>query len=466
LVLTGSNFDQAIKENEMILVEFYAPWCGHCKKLAPEYAKAAKTLLDTNQKPKLAKVDATEHKELASRFKVGGYPTIKFFIDGEPSDYSGPRDAEGIVQWLKKRSGPPATDVKTVEAFKELSKSNVLVLGCFSNQDSDKAKAFIEAAKRIDEYEVAITSATEVMEEVKAKDESILLLKNFDDPKTEFTGEFKGPEIKQWVDANSVPLVWEFSQATAQKIFKGSAKVHYLYFDDKKEGFGAVKEALKPAALEYKGKVAFVIVDASEAGNNNVLQFFGIKPDQLPMSALFEMDSNSKYLREAKKAADSKEVLETMKKYFAGEIEKTLKTEEIPEDWDKEPVKVLVGKNFNTVALDKSKDVFVEFYAPWCGHCKALAPTWDELAKEFESDDSIVIAKVDATANECEGVNIKSFPTLKMWKKESNQVVDFNGARDLETLKHFVKTGEMSLPKKEEPVEETEEGEGNKKDEL
>ena len=99
------------------------------------------------------------------------------------------------------------------------------------------------------------------------------------------------------------------------------------------------------------------------------------------------------------------------------------------------------------------------------GHCKALAPTWDELAKEFESDDSIVIAKVDATANECEGVNIKSFPTLKMWKKESNQVVDFNGARDLETLKHFVKTGEMSLPKKEEP-EETEEGEGNKKDEL
>ena len=59
-----------------------------------EYAKAAKTLLEGNQKPKLAKVDATEQKELGAKFGVRGYPTIKFFVNGEPSDYSGPRDAE------------------------------------------------------------------------------------------------------------------------------------------------------------------------------------------------------------------------------------------------------------------------------------------------------------------------------------------------------------------------------------
>ena len=79
------------------------------------------------------------------------------------------------------------------------------------------------------------------------------------------------------------------------------------------------------------------------------------------------MDANSKYLLDAKTELSSDKVLDTVKKFFNGEIEKTLKTEEVPEDWDKEPVKVLVGKNFKDVAMDKGKNVFVEFYAPWCG---------------------------------------------------------------------------------------------------
>ena len=92
-----------------------------------------------------------------------------------------------------------------------------------------------------------------------------------------------------------------------------------------------------------------------------------------------------------------------------------------------------------------------------------MAPIWDKLGEEFESDDSVVIAKMDATANEADGVQIKSFPTLKLWKKETNKLVDFNGARDFETLAHFVRTGEMKLP---EEKKEEKDDEAAKKDEL
>jgi len=105
VTLTEANFKKKVlQSDDMWIIEFYAPWCGHCKNLAPHWEKAATSL---KGKVKLGAVDATVHGGLAQQYGVQGYPTIKYFNagkkSGDPENYDGGRTADDIVRWAEER---------------------------------------------------------------------------------------------------------------------------------------------------------------------------------------------------------------------------------------------------------------------------------------------------------------------------------------------------------------------------
>jgi len=116
-----------------------------------------------------------------------------------------------------------------------------------------------------------------------------------------------------------------------------------------------------------------------------------------------------------------------------GTVSATIKSEPVPED-NSGPVKTVVGSTFDQIVLDATKDVLVEFYAPWCGHCKSLAPKFDELGKMFEADATAVIAKIDATANDSPA-DVQGFPTLILYPAgDKSNPINYEGERTVKAM--------------------------------
>lgn len=127
-----------------------------------------------------------------------------------------------------------------------------------------------------------------------------------------------------------------------------------------------------------------------------------------------------------------------VKDLSAGNLEPYLKSEAIPED-NSGSVKIAVAKNFDDVVTNNGKDTLIEFYAPWCGHCKKLAPIFDELGDTL-ADEDVAIVKVDATANDVPPqFEVKGFPTLFWLPKDSkDKPVKYDGGREMDDFVKYI----------------------------
>ncbi|XP_037102391.1 protein disulfide-isomerase [Syngnathus acus] len=447
LVLKKSNFDEALAAHPDILVEFYAPWCGHCKALAPEYAKAAGMLKAEGSEIRLAKVDATEETDLAQEFGVRGYPTIKFFKGGDkesPKEYSAGRQADDFINWLKKRTGPSVTTLADVTAAQALiADHEVVVIGFFKNLESAGAVAFKKAAEAVEDIPFGITSDDAVFTKFEVSQDGVVLFKKFDEGRNTFDGDLTKETILSFVKANQLPLVIEFTEQTAPKIFGGEIKSHILMFLPKAASdFQEKMDQFKKAAESFKGQILFIFIDSSLDDNQRILEFFGLKKEECPAIRLITLEDEMTKYKPESNAITAEGIVEFCTRFTEGKLKPHLMSQDIPEDWDKTPVKVLVGKNFEEVAFDPKKNVFVEFYAPWCGHCKQLNPIWEKLGEKYKDSADIIVAKMDSTANEIESVKVHSFPTLKFFPVgEERKVIDYNGERTLEGFIKFLESG-------------------------
>ncbi|XP_017330169.1 protein disulfide-isomerase A3 [Ictalurus punctatus] len=423
LEFTDDDFESRIGDHDLVLVEFFAPWCGHCKRLAPEYEAAATRLKGIVP---LAKVDCTANSNVCGKYGVSGYPTLKIFRDGEESGaYDGPRTADGIVSHLKKQAGPASVELKSEEEFRKfIGDRDASVVGFFADAGSAAQGEFLKSASALREsYRFAHTNTEELLKKHNIDEEGVILFRpphltnKFEDSNVQFDEEkFTNAKLKKFIQDNIFGICPHMTDDNKDQLKGKDLLVAYYDVDYEKNPKGSNywrNRVMKVAKsfLDQGKKLNFAVAnknlfshDVSELGLDS-------GSGELPVVGI-RTAKGDKYVMQEEFTRDGKALEKFLQDYFDGNLKRYLKSEPIPEGNDG-PVKVVVAENFESIVNDEDKDVLIEFYAPWCGHCKSLEPKYKELGEKLSDDPNIVIAKMDATANDVPSpYDVRGFPTI------------------------------------------------------
>lgn len=462
--LTDDDFESKIGGHDLILVEFFAPWCGHCKRLAPEYEAAATRLKGIVA---LAKVDCTSSSNTCSKYGVNGYPTLKIFRDGEESGpYDGPRTADGIVSFLKKQAGPASVELKSeADLDKYTSDSDASVVGFFSDPSSGAQVEFLKAASSLrDNYRFAHTNDEGLLQAQGVAAEAVVLFRpkklqnKFEDATVTFSEDkFTSSKLKKFIQDNIFGMCPHMTDDNKDQLKGKDLLVAYYDVDYEKNPKGSNywrNRVMKVAKsfLDQGKKLNFAVANRNSFMHD--VTEFGLdgSSGELPLVAI-RTAKGDKYVMTEEFSRDGKALETFLQDYFDGKLKRYLKSEPIPESNDG-PVKVLVAENFDSIVNDDSKDVLIEFYAPWCGHCKNLEPKYNELGEKLANDPNVVIAKMDATANDVPSpYEVSGFPTIYFSPAgQKNSPKKYNGGREVsDFISYLKKEASNPLVMQEEP---------------
>ncbi|CAL9161121.1 unnamed protein product [Musa hybrid cultivar] len=264
--LDDASFDRAISAFDFILVDFYAPWCGHCKRLAPELDKAAPVLAQLNEPIMIAKINADKYTKLAAKYEIDGYPTMKLFMHGVPMEYTGPRNADLLVGFLKKFVAPDISFLESdsaVQNFIDMAGANFPMFIGFGLNESVilelarnyKKKAWFSVAKDFSEEIMVAYDFDKVP--------ALVSLHPKYNEQSVFYGPFEGEFLEDFIRQNQLPLTVPINSETLKLVKDDERKIVLTIVEDELD--------------ENSLKLVRILRSAATANRDLIFGYVGVK---------------------------------------------------------------------------------------------------------------------------------------------------------------------------------------------
>uniref|UniRef100_A0A3Q0SBV8 Zgc:136472 n=1 Tax=Amphilophus citrinellus TaxID=61819 RepID=A0A3Q0SBV8_AMPCI len=448
LQLKKGNFKRALRKYDQLLVHFYTPLSGEGHRVSAAFEGAAAEL--KGSKVKLAAVDVSKEKDLAKELNVTGHPVIRLYLSGDkhnPAPCPVPQSSASILTWLKRREGSAAdlvTDLSQSEASEELT-----VVGVFKELNHEYVQVFYAAAVELPDVRFAVTQDDEVIGKYGLTHDAVLLLKESKLIQAyKMMPETSKEELIVFITVYQMDPVTEYTGQTASQILSSPVLNHALLFVNKSsEDFDEIFSAFSSTAETFRMKILFVLVNVAEHRNGRLMEYFRVQDFEAPLIRLVNLTNHVTYHLPSD-TLNTEHIEKFCQDYLEGKAKPKMQSEPIPEGWDQKPVKELVGMNLEKVAFNPDRTVFVLFYLPYSKESRALFPLWEELAEAFEEREDVVIARIDASANDINMSMQGAYPSLCLFPAlYAERVVVYTGPRKLKPLIKFVEK-EMEKAKK------------------
>lgn len=486
--LSDSTFDDFIGSNPSVLVMFYAPWCGHCKAMKPEYTDAAQSMKEQEIPGVLVAVDATKEQEIGKRYKIEGFPTVKYFKDGEVAFDVNERTADKIIEFMKdpKEPPPPPPPEKdwqevpsevihlTDEAFKGFVKKKKHVLVMFYAPwcgHCKKAKPeFMDAAKhdaensKIAYAAVDCTVQTSLCSKFDVTGYPTFRYFNYGKKDFKYT---RGREAKDFIQFMEDPHEGPSAPPPEPEWSDLPSHVHHLTddsFDDfVKEHDSVLVMFYAPWCGHCKAMKPSYMDAAEELANKNVRGVLAAVDctKQKSLAEKFEIRGfpTVKYFRKGvfsrdyRKSRTKEDIVDFM--FYSDDSEtaeakpaKPDRPVEVP--WNEEDNDVFhLTENTFDEFIQTHSSALVMFYAPWCPHCKRIKPEYAKVAKEVNTENIVegALGAVDCTAEKqlCTKQEVKGYPTLKYFK-DGEFAFKYTKKRSAEDILAFMKDPKKPAP--------------------
>ncbi|KAL9394488.1 hypothetical protein Peur_013773 [Populus x canadensis] len=480
LTLDHSNFTETVTKHDFVVVEFYAPWCGHCQNLAPEYEKAASILSSNDPQIVLAKVNADEkvNQEISEKYEVQGFPTIKILRKGGTSvnEYKGPRDADGIAEYLKKQTGSASAELKSADdATSFIGDNKVVIVGVFPKFSGEEFESFLAVADKLrSDYEFAHTLDAKHLPrgESSVSGPLVRLFKPFDELFVD-SKDFNVDALEKFIEDSSAPIVtvyddepsnhpyivkyfdspldkvvpfhsisftfafWKIYFASLHEISEHHAMSNeynkaMLFLNFSGDSADSIKTNYQEVAEQHKGDGLIFLLGDLEA-SQSALQYFGLKENQAPLLVIQTTDGK-KYL---KSNLESDHIAPWVKEYKEGKVPPFIKSEPIPEA-NEEPVKVVVADSLDDLVTKSGKNGVYDM----------------QLCRVHRFFLHYII-RLDATANDIPGdtYDVKGFPTV-YFRSASGKLVQYEGDKTKQDIIDFIEKNRDKVAQQEPAKDE------------